>query len=169
MTSAQNVFSEKGYDAAGTREIAAGAEVNIALIARYFGSKRSLFERAVLSGFSLGDIDEEPIEKILSDLANQYAEKSVHEEYDPMLALIRSAASEEVGDMVRETIELAVIRPLAEKLGGKQGTLKAALIVSQLAGFDLMRRIVGIAPFSQTEPQPLVAERLRRILLHEAS
>ncbi|WP_051340178.1 TetR/AcrR family transcriptional regulator [Azospirillum halopraeferens] len=42
LDSAKAVFSERGFDAATTREIAAGAGVNEQLIQRYFGGKSGL-------------------------------------------------------------------------------------------------------------------------------
>lgn len=42
------VFAEKSYDAAGMREIAARAGVNVALIAHHFGSKLGLWQAVVV-------------------------------------------------------------------------------------------------------------------------
>jgi len=44
LAAAQGVFSEQGFDAATTREIACRAQVNEALIQRYFGGKAGLLE-----------------------------------------------------------------------------------------------------------------------------
>jgi AcrR family transcriptional regulator len=44
------VFAERGYDAATTREVAARAQVNEQLISRYFGGKSGLLV-AILQGF----------------------------------------------------------------------------------------------------------------------
>ncbi|MEX3015924.1 TetR/AcrR family transcriptional regulator [Gymnodinialimonas hymeniacidonis] len=42
LSAARAVFSERGYDAAGLREIAEVAEANLSLISRYFGGKEGL-------------------------------------------------------------------------------------------------------------------------------
>ncbi len=42
LAAAQDVFAEKGYDAAGLREIAQAARANLSLISRYFGGKEGL-------------------------------------------------------------------------------------------------------------------------------
>ena len=43
LEAAQNVFTEKGYEGAGLREICRNAGVDQALVKRYFGSKKGLF------------------------------------------------------------------------------------------------------------------------------
>lgn len=47
LDAARHLFAAKGYTEAGVRDIAAVANVNPALIARYYGSKIALFEAAL--------------------------------------------------------------------------------------------------------------------------
>ncbi|MEO8765126.1 MAG: TetR family transcriptional regulator [Ginsengibacter sp.] len=47
VTTAMNLFGQKGFEGTSVREIAAGAEVNLAMINYYFGSKENLFESVV--------------------------------------------------------------------------------------------------------------------------
>jgi AcrR family transcriptional regulator len=47
ITTAINLFGQKGFEGTSVREIAAGAEVNLAMINYYFGSKEKLFESIV--------------------------------------------------------------------------------------------------------------------------
>lgn len=47
ITSAMNLFGQKGFEGTSVREIAAGADVNLAMINYYFGSKEKLFESVV--------------------------------------------------------------------------------------------------------------------------
>ena len=42
-----NLFGQKGFEGTSVREIAAGADVNLAMINYYFGSKEKLFESVV--------------------------------------------------------------------------------------------------------------------------
>lgn len=51
VAAAQELFSERGFSAVSTREIAARAEVSEPMIFRHFGSKAGLFEVAVLTPF----------------------------------------------------------------------------------------------------------------------
>ena len=52
MREALRVFSEKGFDGASTREIAAGAGVNHGLIPYYFRTKQKLWQEAVDLAFA---------------------------------------------------------------------------------------------------------------------
>ncbi len=47
LDAAQALFSERGFDATTTRQIAERADVDAALIARYFGNKAKLYLAAV--------------------------------------------------------------------------------------------------------------------------
>jgi AcrR family transcriptional regulator len=47
ITSAMNLFGQKGFEGTSVREIAAMADVNLAMINYYFGSKEKLFESVV--------------------------------------------------------------------------------------------------------------------------
>lgn len=45
LLQAEILFAEKGFSATSTREIAKAAQVNVSMIAYYFGSKEKLFEQ----------------------------------------------------------------------------------------------------------------------------
>lgn len=47
LYTAMNLFGQKGFEGTSVREIASGADVNIAMINYYFGSKEKLFESVV--------------------------------------------------------------------------------------------------------------------------
>lgn len=44
---AEKLFSEKGFEAISIREISKAAEINIAMVSYYFGSKEKLYEEVV--------------------------------------------------------------------------------------------------------------------------
>ncbi len=47
ISTAMKLFAQKGFEGTSVREIAAGADVNPAMISYYFGSKEKLFEKLV--------------------------------------------------------------------------------------------------------------------------
>ena len=47
ITTAMNLFGQKGFEGTSVRDIATGADVNLAMINYYFGSKENLFESVV--------------------------------------------------------------------------------------------------------------------------
>ena len=47
LSTAMKLFGQKGFEGTSVRDIAAGADVNLAMINYYFGSKEKLFENVV--------------------------------------------------------------------------------------------------------------------------
>jgi len=70
VNSAVELFAEKGFEGTSIRELAAKAEVNVAMVNYYFGSKEKLFEAMVAqkAAYSRGMIDEIVKDKSLSDI-----------------------------------------------------------------------------------------------------
>ena len=105
MEAAKLVFTTKGYDQASTRDIAKLAGINVSLVIRYFGSKRNLFEltvvdtlRNAIAGIDLNvDLPEYLTELLLN--------KSAMPEFDPIIAMLRSASSEEVAAITGYSVE----------------------------------------------------------------
>jgi AcrR family transcriptional regulator len=73
MDKALEVFAEKGFDNASVRDIAQRADVNVAMISYYFGSKEKLLEAIFMNhtGFMRGKIEtilhskaHDPLEKV---------------------------------------------------------------------------------------------------------
>ena len=69
---AEKLFAEKGFDGTSVRDIASEADVNIAMISYYFGSKEKMLESLIISRMadlkiqleSLLNENTEPLEKI---------------------------------------------------------------------------------------------------------
>lgn len=59
---AARMFSSKGFNATGVREIAAEAGVDPALVIRYFGSKEKLFLRTMTMSADFADVMSGPLE-----------------------------------------------------------------------------------------------------------
>ncbi len=67
LDAARTLFGEKGYAGTSTREIAASADCNVALISHYFGSKEGLLRALLMEG--MGQLTAE-----LSKIAEQEAD-----------------------------------------------------------------------------------------------
>ena len=70
IAAGRDVFAERGYAGASTKEIARRAEVGEVLLFRHFGSKAGLFDVAVL----------DPFEKFVDDYARQWAQHNMRGE-----------------------------------------------------------------------------------------
>jgi AcrR family transcriptional regulator len=157
LTAAQAVFTAKGFDAAGTREIAEAAQVNNALINRYFGNKEDLFQQAVLTPLSEIDILDLPLAAFGELTARLMVEKPAQVTFDPVIAALRSVNSPQVGPAVQAVIDKRVLSPLAARLDGENRRQRAGLILSVLAGYDVLARMLKIDLNGGADPEDLIA------------
>ncbi|MDA7946160.1 MAG: hypothetical protein MPJ78_01640 [Hyphomicrobiaceae bacterium] len=82
---------------------------------------------------------------------------------DPTLAFVRSAGSRAVAPVINRALQHNVIAKLADWLGGYDAEQRAALIVSHMAGFDLMGRIAKAGALGPEHLEAL-APRFARVL-----
>jgi AcrR family transcriptional regulator len=145
LTAARGQFAAVGYERAGLRDIAAVAGVNVALVARYFGSKEELFRRAVTDAFALGALLDGERPALGLRLASAVLQKESGGTLDPLLALLRSASTEPAASLLRASLDQGFIRPLADWLGDESAEVRAGLIAAQLMGLAVCRFVVGNA------------------------
>lgn len=158
LAAARRQFASYGYDGTGLRAIAALADVNVALIGRYFGSKEGLFLAAVPPKLE--------IRALLGGSMSHFGERAAAimdmksgRGFDPMTALVRAAASPACAPALRNALNQQVIAPLALRLEGPHAEARAGMIVSVMAGYDMMLRVIGIAALEETAS----TERRRRL------
>jgi AcrR family transcriptional regulator len=155
LSAAQQTFFEKGYDGAGTRQIADRANVNVALINRYFGSKEGLFQKAILPALNIDFMLEGEMDDFGQRVAEMFATKKGEKDFDPVIALLRASTSKEAIPMLRQTVEEQIIKPLAARLEGDAAHERASLIITQLTGYDLLNRIVNVQTTSTKGAQDM--------------
>jgi hypothetical protein len=167
LEAARMVFMNKGYDSAGTREIAQRAGVNVALISRYFGSKEGLFTQAIPPTLTLAPLIEGPMEDFGARVAGHFVHKNLEGKYDPTLALIRAASSKDAVHVLKKTLDEQFTKPLAARLQGENKFERAALIGSFQAGFDFTTRVVGVKTTENSDKsavETLVAKILQDLV-----
>ena len=143
LVAARERFSSHGYDGTGLRAIAKLAGVNVALIGRYFGSKEGLFLAAVPPTLDISRLVSGPMSEFGTRAANVMDMRS-QRGFDPMLALIRAAASPDCAPALKTALDRQVIVPLAMRLDGRDAHARAGMILAAMAGYDLMIRVIGI-------------------------
>jgi AcrR family transcriptional regulator len=162
LKSAREAFAAHGYDGAGLREIAAEAGVTAMLINRYFGSKEQLFEEVIDATMS-GATVINPSMPASSHLGD-YLAAGVLAATDPgatpldgSLMMIRSAstANPHVVEIGRRQIEKRHQKTLAAALKGEHAAERAALILSLIAGVQVMRQMIGLSALAKTPPATL--------------
>jgi AcrR family transcriptional regulator len=160
LASARQVFARAGYDGAGVREIAAGAGVTGMLINRYFGSKERLFAEAIAAANASPTIatgavlnSAAPGEAIARALV---AITSAHDTpLEGFLILLNSASSSRAAEIGRAVIEAGHQRTVASALRGRHAEQRAALILSLVAGFQMMRQSIGLGALANADPKVL--------------
>ncbi|MGW4483390.1 TetR/AcrR family transcriptional regulator [Amycolatopsis sp. NPDC004368] len=162
-------FTRFGYDGVGVREIAQAAGVTAMLVNRYFGSKEGLFaevvevamtERTVLTG------DPATLARdVAASLVSRTAPSA--DNLDPFLLMLRSAPNPRAAEILRAGIENHVEAHILEVVPAVRGTDRAAVALSLIAGFWLMRKVVGSTALNAADEAELrqTLEGLFRLLL----
>jgi AcrR family transcriptional regulator len=146
LVAALRAFCEHGYDGVGLREIASSAGVTAVLVNRYYGTKENLFSAVVDVAFG----SDNPFTGDVTTLASRLGKLLVDKTYrrndspDGLLLLLRSAANPGAAEILKRAIEKSFATPLHSVLEGENAELRAALVLAQIAGFQLMSQVIQI-------------------------
>jgi AcrR family transcriptional regulator len=162
---AGRLFAANGYDRTTVRDIAAAADIDPALVIRYFGSKDQLFAEVATFDLKLPDLAGIPPERRGEALVRHYVsvwEGETGTEGLPIL--LRSAASNDLAaEQMREIFRAQVLPVIARVTGDAKAPGVAALIASQLLGMGLCRYILKFPPLVAMPRETLIAEIGRAI------
>jgi hypothetical protein len=83
------------------------------------------------------------------------------------MIMLRSAGSERAAEIGREQIENQYQKMLASALKGEDAGVRAAMVLSVVAGLQIMRQAMGLPTLVKAKPAVLarVLERMLRTLL----
>lgn len=162
LTSARRAFARAGYDGAGLRQIAADAGVTAMMVNRYFGSKEQLFA-AVIAEVMTAPIILTPDNLASSALGAALAAGLVNQTQagatplDGFLIMLHSASSRRAAEIGRAQIEQHYHRQLTAALRGKLAPQRAALVLSLVAGVQVMRQMIGLSALAEAKPAALIS------------
>ena len=151
VEAAKFVFTDKGFDQAGTREIADRAGVNVALINRYFGSKEGLFNETVIPALSVSQSQLDSTDDLAAVLTDMLMSKPDEIGFDPIIAMLRSASSETVAPLLQEALEQQIIQPMSRHLGDPDGRERASAALMLFYGYDVLVRMMRLKPSDDPE------------------
>lgn len=161
LDAARTLFGEGGFRGTTTRQIAARAGVDVALIHHFFGTKADLFEAAIqlprIAGEAFAKLTA-PGVNLGETIARLYLQEIFVRESATFSAMLRTA----VGDPhdiphLRRMVEQTAVGVLAEALGGgPDAALRAELVAAQMVGLLVVRQLVGIEPIASTSVEELV-------------
>jgi AcrR family transcriptional regulator len=160
LQAARKAFATSGYDGAGVRQIAEAAGVTAMMVNHYFGSKEQLFTEVLIDRMKNAEIIRQEVVNS-PDLARALAEALVAqtqtgaEPLDGFLILLKSVSDATATEIGREQIERFHQRRLAEAIGGPRATQRAALVLAVIAGFQLMRQMIGLRGLAGAKPDEL--------------
>jgi AcrR family transcriptional regulator len=150
---AREIFTERGYDGAGVREIARAAEVDARLIGRYFGSKEGLFAEVVDLAYEKSlmmtpELNEHAARALLTDEDRNAS--------DGLLLTLRSAANPRAAAVMRDSIERNYQRRLADALPGDDAWGRAGLLIAICSGVLLTRTVLGHTALTSPQAEQLI-------------
>lgn len=159
---ALKVFSERGYVEAGIREIAQRAEVNPALVTRYFRSKLNLFEHVLEAHLDASLFVEVDRDGFGERLAALFCGRLAHEaSVIPMLVL--SAGDSQARNAALEILKRRVIEPLQDWFGGADAAERSAQLLAVVTGFYTYRLMLPLDPLAM-QPTASMQHWLARTL-----
>ena len=175
---ARRLFAERGYDGASIRMIATASGVDPALVAYFFGSKAQLFsevlELPIDPGTVLPMVLTGPRDEIGARLAGIVT--TVLDDPDGrsrVVALLRSASgNNEAAEVIRQRLTAEILEPVVQALGVPDAQLRAALVMSQVAGLTMAAHVVRLEALAGADPRRLtaiLAGTLQRYLVGDLS
>lgn len=174
LQAAREAWAERAYDDIGLRDIAGRAGVTAAMVNRYFGTKEGLFREAVgtrdPSPPGLNSIDPAQfgptIAALLLDGGHKAKTPETEDAYDPLLILLRSAASHSARPVLRDYVEQTVIPPLADYFGTDDPAARerGVLTLSLVLGINVLGRMLEVEPLKAAEGDPKAGPGLKNIL-----
>lgn len=153
LRSALVAFTRSGYDGVGVREIAQAAGVTAMLVNRYFGGKERLFAEVVDSAFAAPTLLGEDPATLAQDVARALTTRTAPdaEHVDGFQLLLRSAPNPRAAQILRDGVERHFERRLAGLLPGAEANERAALFLSLIAGFQVMRDVLGLTTLTEAD------------------
>jgi AcrR family transcriptional regulator len=147
LAAAREQFAAVGYQAATIRSIATAAEIDPAMVMRYFGNKEKLFAAAAEFDLRLPDLSDVPQKDVGAALVEHFLNR--WEDDETLMALLRTAVTNEAAAARLQEIFATQMAPLIGKLSGEPraaAAARAGLIATQILGLALCRYVLRLPP-----------------------
>ena len=156
IEAARNIFTQKGFSATRTRDIAEEAGINLALLNYYFRSKQNLFQIIIEEKFDtlfgmIGPIlsdKEVPLEEKISTLVASYTLMLLENEDLPLFVLSEIKSNEFILEKVKQNAELLsqpVIENQLKERGFTISSFNFIMNVMSLTLFPFMSKPLFVA------------------------
>jgi AcrR family transcriptional regulator len=167
LINARELLWRYGYSNVPLRQIALAAGVDVALISRYFGGKRGLFEATLVGAFDIPQVSttEELVDMVVQLFADHPRDTGA---VSILQLMLMNAQDEEVGELVR-TAQNAGLQSALEKLIGDPAP--TALFMSVILGISFAEKTLllrGIAPCASPEYDAQLRHMLNAALAYRS-
>ncbi|MBU8813363.1 TetR family transcriptional regulator [Mycolicibacterium goodii] len=176
LTSARELFARNGFDKTSIRAVAAGADVDPALVHHYFGTKTQLFAAAIHIPIDpmevIGPLREVPVEQIGHTLPSLLLPLWDSELGQGFIATLRSILAGNDVSLVRSFLQEVIVSEVGSRVDNPVGSgrIRVQFVASQLVGVVMARYILELEPFKSLPVEQIVetiAPNLQRYLTGE--
>lgn len=171
--SARELFARNGFDKTSIRAVAAGADVDPALVHHYFGTKTQLFAAAIHIPIDpmevIGPLREVPVEQIGHTLPSLLLPLWDSELGQGFVATLRSILAGNDVSLVRSFLQEVIVGEVGSRVDNPVGTgrIRVQYVASQLVGVVMARYILELEPFKSLPVEQIaetIAPNLQRYL-----
>jgi AcrR family transcriptional regulator len=163
MAAAKRIFGRDGFDVATIRAIAAEADINPAMVMRYFGSKELLFAAVTTLKIDRGYLARVPKGKIGEAIIRDGLDRWDDPQWgNNVIAMVRTsmsnpAAREKFNNGYMESLA-ALQNALLEHHGIKLAKETVAMIATQALGVLIARYVLRLEPVAKAPRETLIRE-----------
>lgn len=160
LAAARLLIAGRGVEATSTRDVAAAAGVNQALVYRYFGSRDKLFAEAVAGDAPARDsiTTRTPLADLPRALLHHALDVLPGSDRASTLATLATGSNDElVRSVVRERIEASFGTGLAGRLTGPDARLRAELLAALVTGVTVLHDKIGTPAITAADRDTLAA------------
>jgi AcrR family transcriptional regulator len=159
LSAARSLIARDGVAAVSTRDVAAAAGANQALVYRYFGSKEALLVEALEQTEPDSTIADTP----LADLPHTLLRRALDPDApagtraSSMATLVEGASTDLVRAIARDRIHAGFTTQLAGRLEGPDAELRAELVAAVITGVSTLRSRIGTRAIAGADLDVLAA------------
>ncbi|SEO40537.1 TetR/AcrR family transcriptional regulator [Trujillonella endophytica] len=170
LSAARQLIARDGAGAVSTRDVAAAAGANQALVYRYFGSKEALLIEALAQTEPDRTIADTPLADLPHTLLRRALDPDTPAEVraSSMATLVAGAGTDVVRTIARDRIHAGYTTQLAERLGGEDAALRAELVAALITGINALRTQIGTTAIAAADIDVLATyvDRMAAALLN---
>jgi AcrR family transcriptional regulator len=157
LAAARALFALDGYERTTVRAVAAAADVDPALVIRYFGSKEELFAAATVFDLRLPSLVALPRHDLGTTLVRHFLARWEGDPEDRSLRILLRAGvtHPEAAERIRMLFAEQVL-PAVREVALDRPELRAGLVASQVLGLALCRFILMVPPVSEMPAEAVI-------------